>query len=55
MSPQPRAEPCWMSLADVLVFVAGCAVGNPLKPFSPGWVTPVDVYGAGSFRDDSIF
>jgi hypothetical protein len=38
--------------ADV---VAGCAVGYSLKPFSPGWVKPVDVYGAGSFQYDSIF
>jgi hypothetical protein len=31
------------------------AVGYSLKPFSPGWVKPVDVYGAGSFQYDSIF
>jgi hypothetical protein len=44
-----------MSLADLMVAVAGCAVGYSLKPFSPGWVTRVDVYGAGSFQYDSIF
>jgi hypothetical protein len=30
-------------------------VGYSLKPFSSGWVKPVDVYGAGSFQYDSIF
>jgi hypothetical protein len=44
-----------MSLADLMVFVAGCAVGYSPKPFSPGWATPVDVYGAGSFQYDLIF
>ena len=54
MSPQPRAEPRWMSLADLMVAVAGCAVGYSLNPFSPGWVKPVAAYGAGSFQYDSI-
>ena len=27
-------------------------VGYSVKPFSPGWVKPVGVYGAGSFQYD---
>ena len=57
MSPQPRAEPRWMSLADLMVAVAGCAVGLlGAEPFSLGWVDVDDAYlGAGSFHYDSIF
>lgn len=55
MSPQPRTETRWMSLADLMVAVAGCAVGYSLQPFSPGWVVVHDAYGVGSFHYDSIF
>jgi hypothetical protein len=44
-----------MSLADLMVAVAGCAVGYSLQPFSPGWVEVGDAYGAGSFHYYSIF
>jgi hypothetical protein len=44
-----------MSLADLMAAVARCAVGYSLEPFSPGWVKPVDVYGAGPLQYDSIF
>jgi hypothetical protein len=36
MSPQPRAEPRSLSLADLMVVVAGWAAGFSLLPFSIG-------------------
>jgi hypothetical protein len=55
MISQPRAEPRGMSLVDLMVAVAGCAVGYFLQPFSLGWVLSVDAYGTGSFGYDSLF
>jgi hypothetical protein len=55
MNPQPPTEPRWMSLADLMVVVAGCAIGYSLNPFIPGWTRPIDVYGTGSFEYASLF
>lgn len=55
MSPQPRAEPRRMSLADIMVAVAGCAVGYSLQPFLLEWVHAHDFYAAGSFTYESLF
>ena len=55
MISQPRTEPRGMSLIDLMVAVAGCAVGYFLQPFSLGWVPSVDAYGTGFFGYDSLF
>jgi hypothetical protein len=55
MNPRPRAEPRWMSLGDLMVAVAGCAVGYVLQPFSPGWVQSGDLYGNDFYEHGSIF
>ena len=53
MNSQRRTEPRWMSLTDLMVVVAGCAVGYTLQPFAAGWVQVYDGYGIGSFGYDS--
>jgi hypothetical protein len=44
-----------MSLTDLMVVVAGCAVGYSLLPLSPGWVRRYDAYGTRSSEYDSLF
>ncbi len=53
MGPSPRPEPRWMSLTDLMVLVAGCAVGYSLQPFAAGWVEG-DVYGQCFSGYDSL-
>ena len=44
-----------MSLIDLMVAVAGFAVGYFLQPFSLRWVLSADAFGIGSFAYDSLF
>lgn len=53
MNPTPRAEPRRMSLTDLMVVVAGWAVGYSLQPFSTEWIQAYN--GASFFEYDSLF
>jgi hypothetical protein len=55
MSPPPPVEPRRMSLADLLVGVAGCAVGFSVEPLFLGWRQGIDAYGIGSFEYNSLW
>jgi hypothetical protein len=44
-----------MSLTDLMVAVAGCAVGYSLRPFYLAWVKSGDLYATGSFLYQSPF
>jgi hypothetical protein len=55
MKSQPRTEPRGISLTDLIVLVAGCAVGCTLQPLSPKSVPSGDVYGTGFYGEYSLF
>jgi hypothetical protein len=55
MNGPARAEPRPMSLADMMVVVAGCAVAHTLRPFFLGWVNAGSVYGLTSFFYHSLY
>jgi hypothetical protein len=55
MDSEPRAEPRWVTLADLMVAVAGWAVGYAVLPFTWNRMGAMDVYGTTPFMYVSVF